>query len=139
MKTGLFTAAFLVGQAAAFHSKASLVTGDVVDGEYVVQLKPDASLEKSLGAVFSMAALDKVGHIYGNFAGASFKGFSLRGCDVKAASMIADLPDLLLIEQSQIYTTNAVQTNPVGASTAWTKHPLLSTPSITTRIPQAQA
>lgn len=111
MKTAMFLA--MAGSAAAFHEKASPVNGDIIDGSYIVTLKPTASLEKSLGGVFAMSAMDKVGHLYGNYDGATFKGFSLNACDEKLASQIADMEDVLAIEQNQMAHAYAVQTDPV--------------------------
>jgi len=113
MKTVLLSALAMAGHAAAFHSKATPVNGDLVEGEYVVTLKSSASLDKALASVLTKQALDKVEHIFGNYEGASFKGFSLKECDVETASQVADLEDVAAIEQAQMYYTNAVQENPV--------------------------
>jgi hypothetical protein len=74
MKTAaaIFLAAFHQ-KAAAFHQKAVPVHGDAIPGSYIVTLKPDAGLERSLGTLFSKGALDKVGFIYGNHVGSTFK------------------------------------------------------------------
>jgi len=111
MKTAMFLAS--LGSAAAFHQKATHVNGDVIEGAYIVTLKPGASLDKSLGAVFAKGALGKVGFMYGNKEGATFKGFSLNGCDEKLAIEIANLEDVIAIEPDQMAYALAVQTNPV--------------------------
>jgi serine protease len=102
-----------IGSAAAFHEKATPVNGDIIEGSYIVTLKPEASLEKSLGGVFAKGALDKVGFFYGNSDGATFKGFSLNSCDEKLAIDIANMEDVLAIEQDQMAHALAVQTDPV--------------------------
>jgi serine protease len=103
----------MAGSAAAFHEKASPVNGDVIEGQYLVTLKPTASLEKSLGSMMTKGVLDKVDRFYGNYDGATFKGFSLKACDEKTAASIADLEDVLAIEPDQMAYTLAVQENPV--------------------------
>lgn len=111
MKTAMMLAT--IGSAAAFHEKASPVNGDVIPNQYIVTLKPTASLEKSLATVFTKGALDKIDRFYGNYDGATFKGFSLKECDQKMAAEIADLEDVLRIEQDQMAHAFAVQENPV--------------------------
>jgi subtilisin family serine protease len=111
MKTTVFLA--MASSAAAFHQKCSPVTGDVIKGEYIVTLKSTANLSKSLGDVFSMDALNKIRHVYGNYDGATFKGFSLEACDEKLASQIADMDDVLAIEPNQVVHAFDVQTDPV--------------------------
>jgi subtilisin family serine protease len=98
---------------AAFHPKAYPVSGDIISGSYIVALKPEATLQKSLSHVFTMGALDKVGFLYGNRDGSTFKGFSLHSCDEKLAIDIADTDDVLAIEQDQMAYAFALQTNPV--------------------------
>jgi len=111
MKTAMFLA--MAGSAAAFHEKATPVNGDVIDGEYIVTLKPTVNLANTLGGVFAMDAMDKVGRFYGNYDGATFKGFSLKSCDEKLAIQIANMEDVLAIEPNQMAHAYAVQTDPV--------------------------
>jgi subtilisin family serine protease len=103
-----------VRQAAALqHAKISPVNGDIIDGEYIIMLHPNSTLSSPLADILGMNALDKVEHLYDNFEGFNFKGFSVKDCDTKLAAQIANLKDVALIEHAQIFTTNEVQANPV--------------------------
>ncbi len=102
-----------LGSVAVFHQKATAVNGGIIEGAYIVTLKPEASLEKSRGAVFAKGALDKIGFLYGNKEGSTFKGFFLKSSDVKLAIEIANMEDVIAIEPDQTAYALAVQTNPV--------------------------
>jgi serine protease len=103
-------AMMMLGSVSAFHSKVNPVDGDIIKGDYIFTVAPNAPLDSALGKVLSKGALDKVDFIYDGDA--SFHGFSLHGVDEKVAASVADLEEVSAVEEGQVMYAYGLQTNP---------------------------
>lgn len=104
-------AMMMLGSASAFHTKMNKVDGDVIKGDYIFTVSPEARLDSCLSGVLAKGGLDKVDFIYDGES--SFHGFSVHGMDESAAASLADLPEIEAVEESQVMYSYGVQTNPV--------------------------
>ncbi len=87
-------------------------TGTAIDGSYLVVLADGPgtqSADASLAAVTEQATTvgGTVGHVYES----ALVGFSVEGISADAAAALADDPSVAYVEQDQVFTVSAEQTN----------------------------
>jgi subtilisin family serine protease len=103
-------AMMMLGSVSAFHSKVNPVDGDVIKGDYIFTVSPTAQLDSSLSKVLQKGSLSKVDFIYDGDA--SFHGFSVHGMDESEAAALADMDEIVAVEEGQVMYAYGLQNNP---------------------------
>jgi subtilisin family serine protease len=103
-------AMMMLGSASAFHTKMNPVSGDVIKGDYIFTVAPSAKLDSALSKVLQRGSLNKVDFIYDGES--SFHGFSVHGMDESVAAALADIEEIVGVEESQVVYAYGLQTNP---------------------------
>jgi subtilisin family serine protease len=103
-------AMMMLGSASAFHGKMNPVNGDIIKGDYIFTVAPSAKLDTALSKVLQKGKLNKVDFIYDGTS--SFHGFSVHGIEESEAAALADLEEVVAVEENQVMYAYGLQTNP---------------------------